>query len=102
VSEVGPGEGEHQRLADLWKSRPGQICFDPSCVLIVGAHVFAKQIGANRLNQALIKFEPACFQARCIASDSSKRCNRPYESVSERRKSRKAVLQGLKLIEERG
>ena len=47
VIEAGPGEGEQQRLAHLRKSRPGQVCFDLSCVLIAGAHVSAKRVSAK-------------------------------------------------------
>src|SRR5437667_12699482 len=47
VIEAGPGEGEQQRLAHLRKSRPGQVCFDLSCVLIAGAHVSARGLAAT-------------------------------------------------------
>jgi len=43
VSEAGPGEGGQQSLVHLRKPRPGQICFDPSCVLIAGSQVSAKR-----------------------------------------------------------
>jgi hypothetical protein len=36
VIEAGPGEGEQQRLAPLWKPRRGQVCFDLSCVPYLG------------------------------------------------------------------
>jgi len=41
VIEAGPGEGEHRRLAHLWKPRRGQVYFDLSCMLIAGSHISA-------------------------------------------------------------
>ncbi len=76
VIEAGPGEGEHQRLAHLWKPRRDQVCFDLSCVLIAGSHISAS--GQCKNTYTMIKFEPACFQASYIAMGSLNMSNRSY------------------------
>jgi hypothetical protein len=80
VIEADLGEGEHQRLAHLWKSRRGQVCFDLSCMLIAGSHISAS--GQCKNTYTTIKFEPACFHASSIAMESLNMCNRSYEVVS--------------------